>query len=167
MIVREQQAAQRGFASTANKFANVASPQHLSNEASPKAVASDSLHCPKGVAPKEHNDCPFCGKILSKEKGEEDHGCLDCHGYIYIVNDVEVCFHCIEKENNEFRNTISELQAKNKIMTEALEFYADNRNWKVCSGESWSSTLNKEDCSLLNCGGGRARVALKINRGEL
>lgn len=58
------------------------------------------------------SDCQFCGKILSKEKGEEDHGCLDCHGYIYIVNDVEVCFHCIEIENRELRNEVSSLMSE-------------------------------------------------------
>lgn len=53
------------------------------------------------------SNCEFCHKVLSKEKGEEDHGCLDCAGYIYIVNGVNVCFHCIEKENQEMRIKIA------------------------------------------------------------
>jgi SMC interacting uncharacterized protein involved in chromosome segregation len=50
------------------------------------------------------SNCEFCHKVLSKEKGEGDHGCLDCHGYIYIINGVHVCFHCIENDNRSLRN---------------------------------------------------------------
>lgn len=50
------------------------------------------------------SNCEFCHKVLSKEKGEEDHGCLDCAGYIYIINGVNVCFHCIENDNRSLRN---------------------------------------------------------------
>jgi hypothetical protein len=58
----EQQAAQRGFASTASKLANVASPQHLSNEDSPQSVTSDSLRYPKRVAQQEHEEFLLANK---------------------------------------------------------------------------------------------------------
>jgi len=47
--------------------------------------------------------CEYCEKVLSQQKGEEDHGCLDCAGYIYIVNGVNVCFHCVENELKKLR----------------------------------------------------------------
>jgi hypothetical protein len=56
------------------------------------------------------SNCEFCHKVLSKEKGEEDHGCLDCHGYIYIINGVHVCFHCIEIDNKNLRDKVSKLE---------------------------------------------------------
>ncbi len=59
------------------------------------------------------SNCQFCHKVLSKEKGEEDHGCLDCAGYLYIVNGVTVCFHCVEKDNRRLRE-------ENHIMRQAL-----------------------------------------------
>ena len=73
------------------------------------------------------SNCEFCYKVLSKEKGEEDHGCLDCAGYIYIVNGVNVCFHCIEIENRRLRDENAELKQKlASVWKEAEEFYLDD-----------------------------------------
>lgn len=73
------------------------------------------------------SNCQFCQKILSIEKGEEDHGCLDCAGYIYLVNDVYVCFHCIENEKRKLRDENAELKQKLlDVWKEAEEFYLDD-----------------------------------------
>lgn len=73
------------------------------------------------------SNCEFCRKVLSREKGEEDHGCLDCFGYIYLVNDVYVCFHCIETENKKLRDEVAELKQKLKnVWKEAEEFYLED-----------------------------------------
>jgi hypothetical protein len=50
---------------------------------------------------------------------------------------------------------------------EALKFYADRRNWDktiIAKGSTittseWADKLIVTDCALLNCGGGRARLA--------
>ena len=42
--------------------------------------------------------CEFCKKALDKDKGELDHGCLDCAGSIYQREDgSEFCQHCEDK----------------------------------------------------------------------
>jgi len=47
-----------------------------------------------------------------------------------------------------------------EVYERALEFYAARENWEVIVGHTkWASNLNKQDCALLNCGGGRARLA--------
>jgi hypothetical protein len=44
----------------------------------------------------------------------------------------------------------------------ALAFYADHTNWERIEGHTqWASNLKVQDCALLNCGGGRARLALQ------
>lgn len=46
----------------------------------------------------ETHRCQFCKKILSEEKGETDHGCLDCAGHIFLYlgeNGEEACGHCL------------------------------------------------------------------------
>jgi hypothetical protein len=72
----EQQAAQRGFASTASKLANVASPQHLSNEDSPQSVTSDSLRYPKRVAQQELDESYQKGDIVKIIADDEYYGIL-------------------------------------------------------------------------------------------
>lgn len=43
----------------------------------------------------------------------------------------------------------------------ALGFYADRKNWERIAGHTkWASNLNTQDCAMLNCGGGRARLTL-------
>lgn len=49
------------------------------------------------------SNCEFCHKVLSKEKGEEDHGCLDCHGYVYLIDDFYVCVHCLKSAVRQLR----------------------------------------------------------------
>lgn len=43
--------------------------------------------------------CEFCHKILSAEKLETEHGCLDCAGHIYKDADGYFCAHCIDAKN--------------------------------------------------------------------
>jgi Zn finger protein HypA/HybF involved in hydrogenase expression len=48
---------------------------------------------------KEQTRCEFCKKTLSKDKGELEHGCLDCHGYLYRRDDGSLyCEHCTPKK---------------------------------------------------------------------
>lgn len=49
----------------------------------------------------------------------------------------------------------------------ALQFYANKDIWERIEGHTrWASNLKVDDCALLNCGGGRARLALKEAKGE-
>lgn len=78
----------------------------------------------------------------------------------------------IERLKGHFDNCSSEkivtLNLENTRLREALEFYADSKNWMrswITNGEdikpaAWADKLKVEDCALLNCGGGRARKAL-------
>lgn len=56
---------------------------------------------------------------------------------------------------------------QSKVLIEALKYYADRHNWERIEGHTaWASNLNNQDCAMLNCGGGRARLALAKYRGE-
>lgn len=104
--------------------------------------------------------CQDCGKTLMQSKGEYDHGCLDCAGSIQS----EKLF-WLRKENKK-------LQAENKKLREALEWYANRNNWKF---QSYSSDCKDViDFNDIGCrsytdeadfacssGGRRAREALK------
>lgn len=60
-------------------------------------------------------------------------------------------------------NAIKELQGQNKILREALEFYADNSNWLGNGEIGYSDRLlaeNKTKTNFLEFGGKRAREAL-------
>ena len=80
-------------------------------------------------------------KIIAKELSEND----DCGSEFVIAR--------ISREEN----------AKLK---DALKWYADRNNWKRSLESKWADTLVNQDCALLNCGGGRARIALKECEGE-
>ncbi len=47
-------------------------------------------------------------------------------------------------------------------MRDALKFYGDKHNWEGIPGHTkWASNLKAQDCALLNCGGGRARLVIE------
>lgn len=56
-----------------------------------------------------------------------------------------------------------------KELVEALAWYSDRNNWMrsyVFDTErlvpsAWADKLKSQDCAMLNCGGGRARLALQ------
>ena len=50
-----------------------------------------------GVSVKEVT-CKFCKKELDEDKCELDHGCLDCAGYVYIIDGKEECVHCLKNK---------------------------------------------------------------------
>ena len=53
-------------------------------------------------------------------------------------------------------------------LVEALKFYADRDNWENIAGHTkWASNLKVQDCAMLNCGGGRARLALQKFEGKV
>ena len=58
--------------------------------------------------------CEHCLKILDHLKLEDKHGCLDCFGYIYIIDDKEICIHCLMKK-------ICDLNDENYALKEALQ----------------------------------------------
>ena len=95
------------------------------------------------------SNCEFCHKVLSKEKGEEDHGCLDCAGYIYIINDVHVCFHCIEIENRILRDENERLQnyviAGYKEMIDELEAENAKLNQEIIKFEGYLEAWGKDE----------------------
>lgn len=59
-------------------------------------------------------------------------------------------------------------QERTKKLVEALEWYANRENWIRSyifpHGEPaispWADKLKHQDCAMINCGGGRARLAL-------
>ena len=92
-------------------------------------------------------DCEFfcycCDKKLSKEQGEHDHGCLDCHG-------------TIQADKLFFADKyIKKLKKQNEIMKLALEFYSNEENWNSKKYRDGALMLFEE------IGGERARQALK------
>ena len=62
---------------------------------------------------------------------------------------------------DELQYKIKELEAENKKMREALDFYAQEENHKVV-------TINNQnlECKAIDDGGRRARQALKELKGE-
>jgi len=54
--------------------------------------------------------CNYCGKTLSKEKGEIDHGCLTCHGQPYV--------HRIDALKEQVMNLVMLAEYKGKKITE-------------------------------------------------
>ena len=53
--------------------------------------------------------CEYCEKVLSQQKGEYDHGCLDCHGQPYADK-----IFWLKKENKK-------LQAENAKLNQEIE----------------------------------------------
>jgi hypothetical protein len=66
------------------------------------------------------------------------------------------------------------LTASLREALEGLEFYADRNNWMrswITYGENispsqWADKLKVQDCAMLNCGGGRARLTLASIAGK-
>ncbi len=76
--------------------------------------------------------CQFCGKALDKDKGELDHGCLDCAGSIYQREDgSEFCQHCEDKKSEYI---FSVLDTDNARMPTPHGPY---RIWKDYKNDCW------------------------------
>lgn len=73
--------------------------------------------------------CPDCDKELIKEKGEYDHGCLDCHGTIQS----EKLFW--------YRKEITRLKKALGIANEAIGFYEQASRIEGDSDEEMVTTL--------------------------
>ena len=64
---------------------------------------------------------------------------------------------------------VLEERARSARLLEALKFYADRNNWMrsyIFDTENlvpspWADKLKVQDCAMLNCGGGRARLAIR------
>jgi hypothetical protein len=111
--------------------------------------------------------CEFCNKELSKEKGEEDHGCLDCAGSIYLIytdkGKEERCMHCIDIELAALR------EFKQKSL-EVIGWYGDEINWmqlidgRYNLGKIWESVGS---IGITTENGKRARQFLNKHREKL
>lgn len=89
----------------------------------------------------------------------------------------DMCADAVRKVRAAFDSLKEKLEAAekmNKIYEEALEWYADRKNWMrswigAHNGEvipaPWADKLKEQDCAMLNCGGGRARLALSEAKG--
>lgn len=66
--------------------------------------------------------CEFCKKVLDPKKLENQHGCLDCAGSIYInqSGDGYICIHCIEKENEKFKAALVKIEAAGIVVCSAI-----------------------------------------------
>lgn len=96
---------------------------------------------------------------LVKQKNEEMAQCVEnSHRYREQLN-LKIAKVGASKVSNE--QALVLVIADNDRMRAALEFYADSKNWERIEGHTkWASNLKVQDCALLNCGGGRARLAL-------
>jgi hypothetical protein len=69
--------------------------------------------------------CRYCKKELSQAKGEVDHGCLDCAGYIYRIyldgKDRDVCVHCLW-------NNVQRLETALKVTEKVCDDFAEANN---------------------------------------
>lgn len=73
------------------------------------------------------------------------------------------------------REELAESKKQISELVEALGFYADKNNWMrswITNGEdikaaAWADKLKVEDCAMLNCGGGRARLALSKHKAKV
>lgn len=67
----------------------------------------------------------------------------------------------VDRSAELYKKRINRLTEELRWCRDALAFYADRNNWERIEGHTkWASNLNKPDCAMLNCGGGRARLAL-------
>lgn len=63
---------------------------------------------------------------------------------------------------NEKQNKIQKLEKKNKIMRDALKFYADREFWNISEPNGSAHVIHSSDVDIeTNFGGHRARQALK------
>ena len=74
----------------------------------------------------EEARCEYCNKILSKDTGEFDNGCLDCLGYVYLINDKEICVHCLLKEKDLLNEKIRRLQSVLNITLDIYQEFSDD-----------------------------------------
>jgi len=94
--------------------------------------------------------CQYCEKPLSVERGEVEHGCLDCSNSLVV---------------DKLRFTQSQIQSKDaliKELIECVEFYGHKENWE--SNDYYRSTITSIDWSSLGpinaIGGKKARTIL-------
>lgn len=59
--------------------------------------------------------CEFCSKVLDREKGEWDHGCLECAGHIYrdLCTKEYYCLHCLRAELTRLKAIVEILEGAN------------------------------------------------------
>ena len=88
--------------------------------------------------------CDYCNKVLSAEKLETEHGCLDCAGWIYRnpENRQWYCAHCIEGENKKLQSENAKLKAKLdkavkalRVSVAATEFFCGHAD---CKTDRWA-----------------------------
>lgn len=65
--------------------------------------------------------CDICEKVLSQQKGEYDHGCLDCHGQPYS-NKIFWLRKSVKQKDSE----IATLKLALRELGETLEMVEDN-----------------------------------------
>ena len=105
---------------------------------------------------KKRDELAIAERIYEPKYGGKDHSGYDTMMKYEVNDEREVAF------ENGFNAAYDLMQEKVKVLVDALEFYADIKNWEKIEGHTkWASNLMVEDCSLYNCGGGRAREALK------
>lgn len=81
------------------------------------------------------------------------------------------CLYNVDRIITEERQAVQELERQNKIMREALEFYADDQNWDWPVNGTEENSMVINDFSMVEglCdmrGGKRARAALAKIQGE-
>lgn len=62
-----------------------------------------------------NDQCEYCKKDLSEDKGELDHGCLDCGGFIYNLMGEWRCVHCIDNQTALLQKELEQVKADRDI----------------------------------------------------
>ena len=74
--------------------------------------------------------CGYCDKILSKEKGELEHGCLDCHGDIRVerIDAMENIIKRLKAQLKEAENIMRNIQDDHELDFTHIREYFDRYN---------------------------------------
>jgi hypothetical protein len=109
--------------------------------------------------------CDYCKKVLSAEKLETEHGCLDCTGWIYRNHENRqwYCAHCLQNE-------ITALKAQIASAIDVLkDFELREDHLPNCEAVAWMGgeckCMDQEYYSLRECSK-RARSWLNSLKGD-
>ena len=108
-------------------------------------------------------------KLIEKRCAKMAQEHYDYRAKLFDMHDFDRETIAVESFKLGAKAAVKELEPVLKELVEALAWYSDRNNWMrsyVFDTESlvpsaWADKLKSQDCAMLNCGGGRARLALQ------